>query len=165
MQKSHMRQLDDIDWRILSILEDNGRATYVDIAGRVGLSQTPCTERIRRLERDGYIEGYAARLNPQLVGRGFTMFVQVTFSDSRNERFDKFAAAVRTMPEVVECHMIAGGYDCLLKVCVKDMEAFRKVLIDKISEIPGIAQTNSYAVIDVVKSGERLLGPAESPAP
>lgn len=158
-----MRQLDDIDRRILALLEENGRATYVDIAGRVGLSQTPCTERIKRLEREGYIEGYSARLNPDLVGRGFTMFMQVTFSDSTNERFDKFGEIIRQMPEVLECHMIAGGYDCLLKICVKDMEAFRKVLIDKISEIPGIAQTNSYAVIDVVKSGERLLGPAESP--
>lgn len=152
-----MRQLDDIDRRILALLEDNGRATYVDIAGRVGLSQTPCTERIRRLERDGYIEGYSARLNPDLVGRGFTMFMQVTFSESTNERFDKFTEIVRDMPEVLECHMIAGGYDCLLKVCVKDMNAFRNVLIDKISQIPGIAQTNSFAVIEVVKRGGKFL--------
>lgn len=157
MQKSHMRQLDDIDRRILSILEGNGRATYVEIAHRVGLSQTPCTERIKRLEREGYIERYTARLNPDLVGRGFTMFIQITFSDSRNERFDRFSEIIRNMPEVVECHMIAGGYDCLLKVCVEDMEAFRKVLISKISEIPGIAQTNSYAVIEVVKSGGQFL--------
>lgn len=152
-----MRQLDDIDRRILGILEENGRATYVDIAGRVGLSQTPCTERIRRLEREGYIEGYAALLNPDLVDRGFTMFMQVTFSESTNERFDKFAKIIREMPEVLECHMIAGGYDCLLKICVKDMDAFRKVLIDKISQIPGIAQTNSFAVIEVVKRDGRLL--------
>jgi len=152
-----MRRLDDIDRRILAILEENGRAPLVEIANRVGLSQTPCTERIRSLEREGYIEQYTVRLNPDLIERGFTTFIQVTFVDSTNETFDEFAEAIRELNEVVECHMVAGGYDCLLKICVKDMDAFRRVLIDKISEIPGIAQTNSYAVIDVVKKAERLM--------
>lgn len=153
-----MGRLDKIDRRILSILEENGRATYVEIARQIGLSQTPCTERIRRLERDGFIVNYSARLNPNLIGRGFTVFVQITFSDSTNKTFDTFADAVLDMPEVVECYMVAGSVDCMLKICVNDMNEFRKLLIDKISNIPGIAHTNSLTAIEVVKSGQTLMG-------
>ncbi len=152
-----MKPLDHIDRLILSILEENSRASYVEIAHRVGLSQTPCTERIKRLERDGYIEGFTVRLNPDLIDRGFIVFIQITFADSTNERFDIFAKAINEMHEIVECHMLAGGYDCLLKVCVKDMAAFRSFLIDKLSPVPGIAQTNSYAAIEVVKNETNLM--------
>jgi Lrp/AsnC family transcriptional regulator, leucine-responsive regulatory protein len=152
-----MKPLDRIDRLILSILEENSRASYVEIAHRVGLSQTPCTERIKRLERDGFIKGYTVRLNPDLIDRGFTIFIQITFADSTNERFDRFAKAIQNMHEIVECHMLAGGYDCLLKVCVKDMASFRTFLIDKLSPVPGIAQTNSYAAIEVVKSETKLM--------
>jgi len=151
------RGIDDLDQQILALLEENGRATYVQIADRIGLSQTPCAERIKRLERDGYIEGYSARLNPDLIGRGFTVFIQVTFTDTSNETFERFSQTLSDIDEVVECHMIAGGYDCLLKVCVESMDAFRTALTNKISTIPGISQTNSYAVIDVVKRSSRLL--------
>lgn len=157
MQKSHIKQLDSTDRRILAALESNARATYVEIANQVGLSQTPCTERIKRLEKNGYIEGYQARLNPDLVGRGFMVFIQVTFADSTNDTFDHFRRALHEIDEVIECHMIAGGFDCLLKVAVADMEAYRKVLIDKISDIPGISQTNSYAVIEEIKRARFLL--------
>lgn len=162
MHKSHNRKIDAVDREILTALEENARATYIEIAQRVGLSQTPCTERIRRLEKDGYIESYQAQLNPDLVGRGFTTFIQVRLTDSTNATFDRFKDAVRKIDEVVECHMIAGEYDCLLKISVADMDAYRKVLIDKISEIPGIAQTNSYAVIEVLKRRGNLLIPVQS---
>ena len=155
--EKQQRGIDDTDRKILAMLEENGRATYVQVAERIGLSQTPCAERIKRLERDGYIEGYSARLNPDLIGRGFTVFIQVTFSDTSNETFEEFSRALPDIEEVVECHMIAGGYDCLLKVCVESMDVFRSVLTEKISTIPGIAQTNSYAVIDVVKRSSRLM--------
>ena len=161
MQKSHIKQLDATDRHILAVLENNARATYVEIANKVGLSQTPCTERIRRLERDGFIESYQARLNPDLVGRGFTVFMQVTFVDSTNATFDQFTDEMDKIDEVVECHMIAGGYDCLLKIRVADMDAYRKLLIDKISEIAGIAQTNSYPVIEVIKRRGNLLMTAQ----
>lgn len=152
MQKSHIRQLDDIDRHILSILEENARSTYVEIANQVGLSQTPCVERMKRLERDGYIERYTVQLNPRLLDRGFMVFVHVSFSDSTNRTFDRFAKVIERIDEVEECHMVAGDYDCLVKVRAKDMEEFRKVITMKISEIPGIARTNSYAVIEEVKS-------------
>ncbi len=152
-----MKKIDNIDQCILSILEENGRAKYVDIAKCVGLSQTSCTERIRRLEREGYITKYAACLNAGLIDRGFTVFIQVTLTDSSNDTFEIFSNAIRNMKEIVECHMVAGKFDCILKTCVKNMGAFRTLLVEKISPIPGIAHTNSFAAIEVIKAGEALM--------
>lgn len=152
-----MKSLDKTDLAILSILEKNGREKVVEIASQVGLSQTPCVERMRRLERDGYIERYTVRLNPRLLNRGFVVFVHVSFADSTNRTFERFAKVIERLDEVEECHMVAGDYDCLVKVRVKDMEEFRNVITSKISEIPGIARTNSYAVIEEIKSRTALL--------
>ncbi len=152
-----MKSLDKIDWQILSILEDNGRETIVKIAGEVGLSQTPCIERIKRLERDGYIKKYTIELDRALLDRGFVVFVQVSFIDSTNKTFDQFAKAIAEIDEVEECHMVSGDYDCLLKVRQRDMKEFRTVITQKISEIQGIARTNSYAVIEEIKSGVKFV--------
>lgn len=152
-----MKSLDEIDWQILSILEDNGRETIVKIASQIGLSQTPCIERIKRLERDGYIKKYTLELDRTLLNRGFVVFVQVSFIDSTNRTFNQFAKAIAEIDEIEECHMVSGDYDCLLKVCQKDMKEFRTVITQKISEIQGIARTNSYAVIEEIKSGAKLV--------
>ncbi len=159
LPKQHTDKSDLIDRKIMSILEENGRASFVEIAKTVGLSQTPCAERIKRLERKGYIEGYTARLNPGLIDRGFTTFIQVTFTDSTNKTFQTFSDHILDIPEVIECHMVAGMFDCLLKVCVSNMDEFRQVLLEKISEIPGIAQTNSFAVIEDIKTRGRFIIP------
>lgn len=152
-----MKPLDSTDQKILALLEQNGRATIVEIAEQVGLSQTPCAERIKRMEREGVISGYIATLNPELVGRGFTIFIQVKLREGTNQNFDIFAAAVNEIDEVLECHMIAGGFDCLLKISVADMQEYRSVIIGKISVITGIERTDSFPVIEVLKSGTSLM--------
>lgn len=157
MQKGHTKTIDAIDRQILSILEDNSRETMVEIARKVGLSSTPCVERIKRLEREGYIEGYTIRLNPNLMRRGFIVFLQVLLAESTNKAFDQFAEHVKKIDEVDECHMVAGDYDCLLKIRVRDMEEFHSVLVNKISEIPDIARTNSYAVIEPIKQNSKMV--------
>jgi Lrp/AsnC family leucine-responsive transcriptional regulator len=152
-----MRTLDKTDQQILAILEENGRATYVEVSKMVGLSQTPCAERIRRLEQDGFISGYTAKVDPELVQRGFMVFIQVTFTDSTNETFNTFNEKIKDIKEITECYMVAGGFDCLLKIRIKDMADFRQLLIDKLAEIPGIAQTNSFAVIEELKNTQSLI--------
>lgn len=156
-QKSHIRSLDEIDWKILSELEDNSRITIVELSQRIGLSQTPCVERIKRLERDGYIQKYTIQIDPNLVERGFVVFIQVSFENSSNEVFERFADRIQEFVEIEECFMIAGDYDCLLKVRQKDMNAFREIITSKISSIPGIARTSSFAVIDALKSNSKMI--------
>ena len=157
LQNKHIKKIDSIDRKILSLLEENGRASFVEIAKTVGLSQTPCSERIKRLEREGFIESYTARLNPKLVDRGFITFIQVTFTDSTNKTFTEFTKHIEGIPEILECHMVAGLFDCLLKVCVSDISEFRSVLLEKIAEIPDISQTNSFTVIEVLKKPGKLI--------
>ena len=163
MQERHMKQLDLIDRKILSILEGNGRETMVKIAERVGLSKTACIERIKRLEKNGVIKKYAAILEPALVDRGFVMFVHVSFADTSKNAFDRLTKAIAQIDEIEECHMVSGDYDLLLKIRQKDMNDFRRIITDKLSTIPGISRTNSYAVIEELKSGGPLMAaPAES---
>lgn len=154
-----MKKLDKIDTQILKILERNGRETIVQISNQVHLSQTPCIDRIRRLERDGYIQKYTIQLDPNLLDRGCIVFMQVSLADSTNQSFDQFAEAIAHIDDIEECYMVAGEFDCLVKIRVKDMDEFRQVITEKISEIPGITKTNSYTVIECVKSGSSLVRP------
>lgn len=147
-----MSDIDKIDRRILSILQTDGRITAVDIAERVGLSPTTAGERLKRLMKDGYIEGFGARLAPQKLGFGLLVFVEVLLDKTTPDVFDLFAAAARKSPDILECHMVAGGFDYLLKTRVSDMSAYRRFLGDVILSMPGVKETRTYAVMEEIKN-------------
>jgi Lrp/AsnC family leucine-responsive transcriptional regulator len=144
-------QLDRIDKNILAALSRDGRLSMADLAGKVGLSKTPVQARVRRLERDGYIRGYSALIDHNRMGEGHVAFVQVKLSDTRSAALDAFNKAVRAVPEVEQCHMIASSFDYLLKVRTKDIASYRRVLGDKISALPHVAQTSTFVAMETVK--------------
>ncbi len=146
-----MHKLDQIDLDILAALQADGRTTNVALARQVGLSATPCLERVKSLEACGFIKGYSANLSPAALGLGLTVFVQVAIDSTSQRVFEEFRAAVLAIPEIQECHMVAGGYDYLLKVRVPDMAAYRNFLGAVLSGIPGIRETHSYPVMEEVK--------------
>jgi Lrp/AsnC family leucine-responsive transcriptional regulator len=146
-----MRTLDKIDLGILDALQRDGRVSNVALAREVGLSATPCLERVKALEADGFIKGYAALLSPERLGLGLTVFIQIAIERTSKRTFDTFRKAVVAIPEIEECHMVAGGYDYLLKVRVPDMAAYRAFLGEVLSRIPGIRETHSYPVMEEVK--------------
>ncbi|WP_029011286.1 Lrp/AsnC ligand binding domain-containing protein [Azospirillum halopraeferens] len=144
--------LDRIDRRILAILQVDGRIAAVDLAERIGLSPTTTGERLRRLQKEGYVTGFAARVDPQRVGLGLLVFVEVLLDKTTPDVFDRFAAAIRRAPEVLECHMVAGGFDYLVKTRVADMAAYRRFLGDVLLSLPGVRETRTYAVMEEVKN-------------
>jgi Lrp/AsnC family transcriptional regulator, leucine-responsive regulatory protein len=146
-----MADLDKIDRRILSILQGDGRIANVELAERIGLSPTSIGERLKRLQREGFIEGYGARLNPHRLGLGLLVFVEVLLDKTTSDVFEKFARAVQNAPEVLECHMVAGGFDYLVKVRLPDMTAYRKFLGERLLALPGVKETRTYAVMEEVK--------------
>ncbi|HLS67756.1 MAG TPA: Lrp/AsnC ligand binding domain-containing protein [Kiloniellales bacterium] len=158
--KPEARALDRIDRRILRTLQEDGRLSNVELARRVGLSATPCLERVRRLERAGYIIGYRALLSPHKLDAALLAFVQVTLDRTTPDAFEQFRTTVVAMPEVLECHMVAGGFDYLLKVRVRDMGAYRRFLGETLTAIRGISQTHTYVVMEEVKADAPLpVGP------
>ena len=142
--------MDRIDGKILKALSEDGRMSITQLSERVGLSKTPCAERVRRLENAGIIRGYGAKLDPAALGHPHLAFVQVSLERTTTDILDRFNAAVRRIPEVESCHMIAGGFDYLLKVRTRDMAHYRKVLGDEIGALPGVAATHTYAVMETV---------------
>jgi Lrp/AsnC family leucine-responsive transcriptional regulator len=151
-----MHKLDQIDLDILAALQADGRITNVALAKQVGLSATPCLERVKSLEAAGLITGYVARLSAQALGLGLTVFVQITIERTSQSVFEAFREAVLAIPEIEECHMVAGGYDYLLKVRVPDMAAYRNFLGLVLSGIPGIRETHSYPAMEEVKDATTL---------
>lgn len=153
------RPLDRIDRKILRALQADGRLSNVELARRVNLSPTPCLERVRRLERAGYIRGYRADLAPDKLGAGLLVFVQVILDRTTPDVFEQFREAAAALPEVIECHMVAGGFDYLLKVRVRDMPAYRHFLGERLTALGGVAQTHTYVVMEEVKSDAPLPVP------
>ncbi|MEM9318227.1 MAG: winged helix-turn-helix transcriptional regulator [Pseudomonadota bacterium] len=146
------RELDGVDRRILAELESDGRLSIVELAQRVNLTNTPCSERVKRLERDGYIRGYRAVVDKEQLGLGHLTVVQVSLAASATENsLSKFNQAVRKIEEVELCLMIAGSFDYLLLVRTRDIADFRAVLDESINKLPGILQTNSFAVMETVR--------------
>jgi Lrp/AsnC family leucine-responsive transcriptional regulator len=144
-------ELDRIDKKILKELEANGRLSIVDLAARVNLTNTPCSERVKRLERSGYISGYRAVLNMEQLGLGHLTIVQVSLAATAGDNsLDAFNRVVKDIPEVESCLMVAGSFDYLLTVRTRDIAHFRIVLGEKINKLPGIHQTNSFAVMEAV---------------
>lgn len=143
--------LDQIDQRILDVLSRDGRITVTDLARDVGLSKTPCQVRMRRLEREGFIRGYRAILDPQKMQRAHIAFIEVKLARTSEVALDAFNIAVQAIPEIEQCHMIAGGYDYLLKVRTEDIAAYRQVLAEKIAALPDVAQTSTFVAMQSVK--------------
>jgi Lrp/AsnC family leucine-responsive transcriptional regulator len=148
--------LDAIDRRILNALQDDGRITNLKLAEAVHLSPTAVLERVKRLTRDGVIRGYEARLDPVLLGAGLMVFIEVLLDRTVPDVLDQFRAAVQVRPEILECHLVAGGFDYLLKTRVADMAAYRALLGSAIWGLPGVRETRTYAVMEEVKSTQRL---------
>jgi Lrp/AsnC family transcriptional regulator, leucine-responsive regulatory protein len=149
-------KLDVVDRKILQILQRDGKISNVDLAKRVHLSPTPCFERVRRLEESGHIEGYIAKLNAQKLGLGLLAFIEISLDRTNPEAFDDLRKNVADIPFIQECHMIAGGFDYLLKVRVADMAAYRRFLGERVSALPGVTRTHTYFVMEEIKGTQEL---------
>lgn len=140
-------KLDRIDVRILSHLQRNGRTTNVDLADAVGLSPSPCLIRVKRLEKAGFITGYGAHVQLEKLGNVQLVFTQVTLSDHRREDFAKFEAAIRGVDEIVECHMVSGGFDYLLKFVTRSVVHYQSIVEEVIGQGVNIEKYFSYIVM------------------
>jgi Lrp/AsnC family leucine-responsive transcriptional regulator len=145
------RELDRIDKRILEELQANGRLSIVELANRVNLTNTPCSERVKRLEKSGVISKYGAAVDRNLLGFSHLSVVHVSLTATAENSLEDFNRAVNEIAEVESCLMIAGSFDYSLTVRTRDMAHFRSVLGDKINRLPGISHTNSFAVMEIVK--------------
>ena len=148
--------LDRTDLRILRVLQDDGRITNLQLAQQVHLSPTAVLERVRRLTRDGFILGYEARLNPDKLGAGLLVFIEVVLDRTTHDAMNIFKAAVQVRPEILECHLVAGGFDYLIKTRVADMNAYRGFVGSVIWALPGVRETRTYAVMEEVKNTTML---------
>lgn len=144
--------MDSTDKKILRLLQKNARLTYKEIADHINLSQTPVFDRIKRLENEGVIERYVTLLNKKKVGGGLTVYSQVTLNNQTENVSSIFDAAIRELPEVVECSFVSGSFDYLLKIIVPDMESYHVFHQKKLSAIEGVSQINSYFVMSEVKN-------------
>lgn len=144
-------KVDKIDRAIIRELQKNAKATLGEIADSVGLSKTPCQQRIKKLEKEGVVTGYTARVNRRVLGESHVAFVQVKLADTRTLALRAFNDAVHNITEIEECHMMAASYDYLLKVRTGDMGSFRSVLGEKISSLPHVLQTSTFVAMENVK--------------
>lgn len=151
--------LDSIDLALLNTLQSDGRLPVVELAKRVNLSATPCTLRMRKLEQDGVILGYHARLNPEALGQALMVFVTVSLKATDEATLKAFNAAVRPVPQILECHMVGGGFDYLLKIRVRSMADYRDILGGVIGALPMVESTHSYFVMEEVKESPLLPMP------
>ncbi len=150
------KTLDRIDLGILRELQVDGRVRMTELASRVGLSATPCSERVRNLERLGYILSYNARLNPKLLDLELLVFVEITLIRTSPDVFAEFRAAILDLPDVLECHLVSGNFDYLIKARVADMAAYRQLLGETLLTLPGVSDSRTYVVMEEVKEAQRL---------
>ncbi|HYS45635.1 MAG TPA: Lrp/AsnC ligand binding domain-containing protein [Rhizomicrobium sp.] len=149
-------KLDATDRRILMELQNDGRITNQDLAKQIRLSPAACFDRVKRLRERGVIKGYSAILDPNEIGLPLIIFVEVFLDRTSEEMFKDFSAAVQRAPEVLECHMVAGGFDYLIKARMKDMDSYRRFLGETLVQFPGVRQTRTYAVLEELKSTTKL---------
>jgi len=149
-------RIDAIDKKILKELQSEGRISVVELSNRVNLTKTPRSDRVRRLENNGVIKAYRAELDPEQLSAGYVYFVQINLERTTSEMFNKFHAAIQRIPEIQSCHMIAGGFDYLLKIRTRDVAHYRKVLGENIATLPGVQQTHTYVVMETVKDETSL---------
>ena len=150
VQKNSSRVLDKIDLHILAVLQDDARIAMKELAEQVGLSLTPCIARVRRMERDGVITGYHARVNPQAMGLQILVFVEITLHQKSEKAFDRFRRAMLGIPEVMECHLVSGDFDYLIKARIPEMSEYRR-LLGEILHVADAGQSKSYVVMEELK--------------
>lgn len=150
------KKIDRIDKNILNELQKDGRLSNVELSKRVGLSPTPCLERVKRLEKEQYITGYQANLNSVKLDLALLVFVEISLSKTSPDVFDDFAAAVHELDVIQECHLVSGDFDFLLKTRVKDMLAYRQLLGDTLLRLPAVSESRTYVVMDEIKSTNTL---------
>ncbi|MXP67501.1 leucine-responsive transcriptional regulator Lrp [Pantoea sp. Aalb] len=156
--KHHLgKGLDRIDRNILNELQKDGRISNVELSKRVGLSPTPCLERVRRLERNGFILGYTTQLNPHYLNASLLVFVEITLNRDSPNVFEQFNATIQKLEEIQECHLVSGDFDYLLKIRISDMYAYRRLLGDTLLRLPGVNDTRTYVVMEEVKQNNRLF--------
>ena len=151
LKENNAGNVDRFDRAIMRELQANARITLTELASRVGLTKTPCQLRVKRLEKEGYILGYSALISRSRFGESHVAFVQVKLEDTRTPALTAFNEAAREVREIEECHMMAAGFDYLLKVRTKDMVAYRRVLGEVISALPHVSQTSTFVVMEAVK--------------
>jgi len=149
-------ELDRIDRKILHALQEDGRISNLKLAELVALSPTAVLARVQRLTKDGVIQGYEARLDPDRLGAGLMVFVEVLLDKTTPNVFEAFKAAVHVRAEIMECHMVAGGFDYLLKTRMADMNAYREFAGTVLWQLPGVRETRTYAVMEEVKNTTHL---------
>ena len=149
-------ELDAVDRRILSVLQSEGRISNLDLAGRVGLSPTPCGRRVRRLEETGVITGYGARINPCALGLAVSVIVTVRLARQTPNDIAEFLAAVHRQPEITECLLVTGNLDYVLRLRVRDVEALRDFILAKLKSVPCVAETATMLVLEASKSVETV---------
>ncbi len=143
--------LKKLDKKILQVLQGDGRISFTDLAKQVGLTTTPCIERVRKLEREGYINGYTALLDAEKLEVGLVVFVQVRLNRSSKQTFEDFRRAIRKLAEVQECYLVTGSFDFLVKARMRDMTAYRDFLEESILSLPGVQDSTSIAAMDIIK--------------
>ena len=150
--------VDAFDRRILAALLENARLTNVEIARRIGLSEAPCSRRIKRLEYEGVIRGYTARLDLDAVGIGFAAYVTLVLDYVTAATADEFAEKIRAIPEVISCHIVSGGYDAILCVAARDAKTYSDIVFEQLRRIPGVKDVRSSFVMRTIKEdrGVRL---------
>jgi Lrp/AsnC family leucine-responsive transcriptional regulator len=150
------RLLDRTDRQILAVLQADGRISNVALAKKVNLTPTPCLERVRRLERDGYITGYAALLDPKKLDAGLLVFVEISLLRNSPDAFSDFRREASRLTGILECHLVSGNFDYLIKARVKDMHEYRQLLGEKILALPGVSDSRSYVVMEEVKESTAI---------
>jgi Lrp/AsnC family leucine-responsive transcriptional regulator len=146
-----MRELDRIDLKILDLLQREGRISMTELAGRIGLSATPCSERVKRLEREGVITGYHARVDPRALGKPLLVFVEIKLSMKSADVFDRVKKELLFVPEVMECHLVSGDFDYLIKARIGEMGEYRQLLGQILLKLPAAVESRSYVVMEEVK--------------
>jgi Lrp/AsnC family transcriptional regulator, leucine-responsive regulatory protein len=151
-----VESFDRIDKKILAELQVNGRISNIELSKLVGLSPTPCLERVKRLERLGVIEGYQAIVNAEAVGANMLVFVEITLEKTAQDVFSEFSEAVEKLDEILECHLVSGSFDYLLKTRVQNMSSYRKLLGDTLLKLPSVSASRTYVVMEEVKANRPL---------
>ena len=151
-----MSDLDRTDRKILDVLQREGRISMTNLAQRIGLSTSPCAERVRRMERDGVITGYHARVSPRALGKTLLVFVEITLTSKSGDVFDRVRDELLHVPDVQECHLVSGGFDYLVKARLGGMDEYRRLLGDILQKLPVAAQSHSYVVMEELKESLAL---------